>query len=219
MDRDSIAEDAEEAVITSEQINKIAAAGAKAQLELQPAIKDAVNPAFRSKYADFAAIREAARVYAKHGIAAWQEVTRTDGGVSVLTRLTHASGQWMELGPLTVPVAKPDAHGVGSATTYAKRYALSAALGISADDDDDGNAASQPNGASAKPEAKPATGPEPAGFDDWWADMEAAGDEGWAKVSSAFNAAKPEYRSHLTKHHGAGWDALKAKAARVKASA
>jgi hypothetical protein len=40
-------------------------------------------------------------------------------------------------------LAKRDAHGVGSATSYAKRYALSAAVGI-VSDDDDGNAATEP---------------------------------------------------------------------------
>lgn len=148
-------------MVTSENINEIASAGAKAQLELQPAIEDAVNPHFGSKYADYAAIREAARVYAKHGIASWQDATSGPFGVSVVTRLTHSSGQWMEFGPLVVPCAKADAHGVGSATTYAKRYALSAALGISSDDDDDGNAASErTQNAAHVPERLPAPRPQ-----------------------------------------------------------
>jgi hypothetical protein len=37
---------------------------------------------------------------------------------------------------------KHDAHGYGSATTYAKRFSLAAAVGVIVDDDDDGNAAS-----------------------------------------------------------------------------
>jgi hypothetical protein len=39
-----------------------------------------------------------------------------------------------------MPLAKPDAHGVGSAITYARRYALAAMVGI-APEDDDGNKA------------------------------------------------------------------------------
>ena len=39
-------------------------------------------------------------------------------------------------------VSEPTAQALGSAVTYAKRYALTALLGIAADEDDDGNAAS-----------------------------------------------------------------------------
>src|SRR5262249_10874433 len=112
---------------------------------LKPAVKDAVNPAYRSKYADLTAVWEACREpLTQCGLAVWQDVTNGDGGISVLTRIAHASGQWVEFGPLTVPLAKQDAHGVGSATSYAKRYALSAAIGVVAEEDDDGNAAVAP---------------------------------------------------------------------------
>jgi hypothetical protein len=199
---------------TSESINEIAAAGAKAQFEMQPAIKDAVNPAFRSKYADYAAIREAARVYAKHGIAAWQDATLTERGVSVITRLTHSSGQWMEFGPMTVPLSKQDAHGVGSATTYAKRYALSTALGISADEDDDGNAAVQQS-----PSRPVAVVKAPDGFDGWLADLEAVADEGSEALKAAWQKSQPYLRKHLTDTNNAKWEALKAKASRSIVSA
>jgi hypothetical protein len=126
----------------SEQINEIAAALAKAQAELKPAIKDSVNPAFRSRYADLAAVWEAWHaVGPKYGLATVQDVTNEERGIAVATRLLHASGQWLEFGPLVVPLAKIDAHGVGSATSYAKRYSLSAAVGVVAEDDDDANAA------------------------------------------------------------------------------
>jgi ERF superfamily protein len=129
---------------TSEQINEIAAAMATAQGNIKPAMKDATNPAFRSKYADLSAIWEAIRgPLAANKIAVWQEAELTEAGVAVTTRLAHASGQWVEFGPLTVPCSKRDAHGVGSATTYAKRYAIAAVVGVVSDDDDDGNAAVQ----------------------------------------------------------------------------
>ena len=206
-------------MVTSEQIQEIAAAGAKAQLELQPAIKDSINPAFRSKYADYAAIKEASRVYAKHGIAAWQDVVTTERGVSVTTRLTHTSGQWMEFGPLTVPMAKQDAHGVGSATTYAKRYGLSAALGIASDEDDDGNAAVQarPNMAVERPYSPPVPPPPaPDGYEQWLFDLAAVADLGSSELEGAWKASKPGYRRHLTETDKAYWDKLKAKAAAAK---
>lgn len=129
---------------SSEQINEIAAALAKAQGLLKPASKDSENPHYRSRYADLASCWAAWHAVGPDcGLGVVQDVTTDDRGVSVTTRVLHTSGQWYECGPLIVPLSKPDAHGVGSATTYAKRFSLGAALGIVAEDDvdDDGNAA------------------------------------------------------------------------------
>jgi hypothetical protein len=199
---------------TSELINEVAAACAKAQVELKPALKDATNPAFRSKYADHAAIVEASRVYAKHGVAVFQDVTTSEAGASVETRLAHISGQWIQFGPLTIPMAKRDAHGAGSATTYAKRYALSAALGISADEDDDGNAASEST--ASRPVAVRGVPNVPPGYDDWLTDLEAVADEGSAALKSAWEKSQPSLRKHLTDTQNAKWEALKKRAAMVK---
>lgn len=200
---------------TSEQIAEIAAACAKAQLELKPATKDALNPAFKSRYADLAAIVEASRVYAKHGVAVFQDVTTSEAGAAVSTRLAHSSGQWMEFGPLTVPTAKKDAHGVGSATTYAKRYGLSAALGISADEDDDGNAAVQ---AGAKQAEAPAP-PSPGGFDAWLTDLIAVSDEGTDALQKAWKKSPEDFRNHLTRVYAPKWEALKMRASKVPVTA
>jgi hypothetical protein len=128
---------------TSEQTDKIYAALALAQAQTAPAVKDSTNPAFRSKYADLTAHMDAIRPAAKAAqIAVLQDLTSSDVGVSVVTRLAHASGQWVEFGPLFIPANKHDAQGFGSAASYARRYALSAAWGTVADDDD-GNAAVQ----------------------------------------------------------------------------
>ncbi len=98
---------------TSPEINELAAAMAKAQAKMRPAIKDATNPAFRSKYADLTAVWTAARgPLTEAGLSVWQDVTLAERGVSVVTRIAHTSGQWVEFGPLTVPLAKQDAHGV-----------------------------------------------------------------------------------------------------------
>lgn len=196
---------------TSEQINEIATAAAKAQLELQPAVKDSINPAFRSKYANEAAIREASRVYAKHGIAIFQEPMTAERGIAVTTMFAHSSGQWIEFGPLTVPVGKPDAHGVGSATTYAKRYALSAAAGIAADEDDDGNAAS-----ASGPHARVETPVVPDGFADWWDDMSSTADSGTKALQDAWKKSAQVYRDYTMKTRNDKWEAIKSKAAKVK---
>lgn len=140
---------------TSETINELATALAKAQGQFNPASKDAENEAFKrggkaSKYADISAVWEAIRKpLSDNGLSVIQQPVRAPDGLAITTRILHASGQWIEFDALTVPFAKPDAHGVGSATTYARRFALCAALGIVADDDDDGNAAAGKQAVSA----------------------------------------------------------------------
>jgi len=124
----------------SENINELAAAMAKAQGEIEGAVKDKSNPAFRSKYADLGAVWDAVREpLAKNGLSIIQLPRRSDNGIEVETMLMHSSGQWLS-NTLGMPTAKPDAHGVGSAITYARRFSLSAFCGV-APVDDDGNAA------------------------------------------------------------------------------
>lgn len=127
---------------TSENIIEISKAMNLAQREMRPAIKDSTNPHFRSKYSDLASVMDAIREpIGNNGLSIWQDATLEDLGVSVTTRIVHISGQWVEFGPLTIPIGKRDAHAVGSACSYGKRYALCAALGVVSDDDDDGNKA------------------------------------------------------------------------------
>jgi hypothetical protein len=210
-------------VNTSEAIDLIATALAKAQGEMAPAIKDAVNPAFRSKYADLAAVWAACcPALSKHGIATVQDAElrqHPDGslGVSVTTRLIHTSGQWIQFGPLTVPMSKQDAHGVGSATTYARRYGLSAALGIVADDDDGNAAVGNGSGAasSSKPSALPA---KPKGYDEWRIALTASADNGIDTLAEAWKGVQPAFRNYFNATEKEGTlDALKAKAKQSEA--
>jgi hypothetical protein len=189
---------------TSEQLNEIAAALAKAQGAMKNAALNKVNPHFRSKYADLAGIRDTViPALTANGIA----VVQTLDADAVLTRLMHASGQWIESRCL-IP-AQADMQKMGSAITYARRYSLSAICGIAADEDDDANAATVP----AKPAAVVNA---PAGFADWLADLEATADEGTAALEKAWKASQPFLRKHLTDTQGPKWEALKARAAKVK---
>lgn len=141
----------------SENCADLSAALAKAQLEMSNPSFDSSNPHFRSKFASLAAVRNAViPVMAKHGISVTQELTTTERGVACLTVLHHASGQFMEFGPLEMPASKMDAQGFGSASTYAKRYSLQAVGGVVGDEDDDGNAASgKGKDESGKPDTAP----------------------------------------------------------------
>jgi hypothetical protein len=134
---------------TSDSTAKIDAALAKAQGEIEHAVKDKTNPHFRSKYADLTSVWGACRdALSKNGISVTQwPIHSTDGRLHIMTRLAHA-GEWM-CAHFSLPVQKQDAHGYASGTTYAKRIALSAAVGVVADEDDDGNAATE--GGPAKP--------------------------------------------------------------------
>lgn len=135
-------------------IGSLAAALAKAQGEMQPAKKDAMNPFFNKYYADLAAIIAVIKgPLAKHGLAVSQGIEDSPVGIVIKTMLLHESGEWL-LSGYTMPVAKHDAQGVGSAITYGKRYAL-AALCCVATEDDDGNAATQSAPVPAKAKASP----------------------------------------------------------------
>lgn len=127
---------------TSAETAKLDEALAKAQGEIEAADKNGKNPAFKSRYADLTAIWEAARpALSKHGISVTQwPIHADDTRLHIVTRIAF-KGEWIRA-HFSIPVTKQDAQGYGSATTYAKRYALAAALGVVADEDDDGNAAS-----------------------------------------------------------------------------
>lgn len=133
-----------------ERPRTIADALAAAQAEMTDPVKDSVNPHFKSKFVSLCALFQAVRpVLAKHGIA-FTQTTRVedDGRVLLVTRL-----HWHDeeiVGYYPVVTTKNDPQGFGSAVTYAKRYAFQAIVGVAADEDDDGNAASA---ASSKPSA------------------------------------------------------------------
>lgn len=140
----------------SDSIAALAAALAKAQGAMKAASKDAENPHFRSKYADLASIWTACREpLSANGLAIMQRVRTTVDGVTVVTMLVHSSGEWVR-DTCTFPVAQRTPQAFGSAITYARRYTLAALVGVAADEDDDGNAATVPVAPPAyqKPKAK-----------------------------------------------------------------
>ncbi len=127
----------------SEQIDQLAAALAKFQGELeQPKLNSVVKVKTRGgyeysfKYADLAECKNAAKKPLAANQLAVTQLIEEDG--SIVTMLLHASGQWIS-SRTKMPVTEPGAQAMGSAITYAKRYAFCAMLGIVADDDEDGN--------------------------------------------------------------------------------
>lgn len=82
-------------------------------------------------------------VLLENGLGVAQSVTAEGGKVKVETRIYHVGGHTESFGPLELDGAG-GAQSAGSAITYARRYALTAALGLAPEDDDDGARASQP---------------------------------------------------------------------------
>ncbi len=119
---------------------------AKAFAAMEGAKKDSENEAFKrngkaTKYADLESVVAAIKpALIANDLFFAQVAHEQQGGVCIETVVHHISGESMSFGKVFVPASKNDAHGYGSATSYARRYGLMTAFGI-CPEDDDGNAA------------------------------------------------------------------------------
>lgn len=196
----------------SDSIAALAAALAKAQKAMKGAAKDSMNPHFKNKYADLAACWDACREpLATHGLSILQPVSAQGAAVTVTTILAHDSGEWISES-LTMTAQQNTPQGIGSAITYGRRYGLCAMVGI-APEDDDGNAASSHTTQTAQAQ-QPTRQPE--GYDAWWDEIAGVADNGITELRAAWQKSKPEYRDYTTKQRNAKWEALKARAEKVK---
>ena len=142
----------------SEKIDILVKALARVQRDLDPAVKNATNPFFQSKYADLESVWASCReLLTDAGLVVIQTMDDTDGGITLITTLAHESGQYIS-GRLRMNPEKNTPQGIGSAITYARRYALAAMVGI-VTDDDDGNEATKPK-ARAMPQRVTVTPPK-----------------------------------------------------------
>lgn len=126
----------------SEQTNELFAALSKFQGELDNASKSKQGHGY--KYADLAeCINIAKAPLAATGLAVSQMLGQSESGKQTLiTILTHASGQYMmsefDLVDATLMggAGKNPAQVLGSAITYQRRYAYTAIIGMAQQDDD-----------------------------------------------------------------------------------
>jgi len=127
----------------SESIKELASALKDFQAEVKNPKNVANNPFFNSKYAPLdEVINTVKEPLSKHGLSYIQMPNSEDGNlVAITTMLLHESGEWIESEPLKLKSDKPTAQGSGSSITYARRYQLSAMLGIASEDEDDGSTA------------------------------------------------------------------------------
>lgn len=139
-------------ISTSETVKELYTALSKAQSVMASAKRTADNPFFKSKYADLDEIWAVAKKpLTDNGLSVMQFPTDGENDkITIICRLCHSSGEWAE-SSLSLKPTKQDPQAIGSAITYGRRYLLAAIVGV-VTDDDDGNAASDPNGkASTKP--------------------------------------------------------------------
>lgn len=127
-----------------------------AQRAMGPVRKDASNPAFRSKYASLQSVFDTIEgPLWDNGLVLVQRFTPDNGEAILVTELIHAeSGERLSSAVRVVSKDPSDPQKVGSAITYYRRYSLLALLGLTPEEDDDGNAAAKP--------APPAKRPQPA---------------------------------------------------------
>lgn len=129
---------------TSEDIKEICKALLAFHSEVGRITKDGENPHLRNRYATIDQIIDEIRpILASHGLFIMQLPTNSEsGGIQMVTRLYHVSGQWMQSPTLTITPQKKDPQSIGSAITYARRYSLTSFLGLNTGEDDDGHQAS-----------------------------------------------------------------------------
>lgn len=143
----------------SPDITELAKALAKAQALMEPAQRGSENPFLGKRYADLAAVWAACRdPLTKNELSVCQLPTANGTQVAVTTILMHSSGQYIA-NRLVLTAVKSDPQGIGSAITYGRRYALSAIVGISAEDDDGNEASGKTAGKPqvTKPQSKTET--------------------------------------------------------------
>ena len=121
----------------------IATALVKAQRQFAPALKNATNPHFKSRYVDLAScVDSVVGALNDNGIFLFQTTSEHPDGIICETSFLHESGERLDCGKLFFPAPKHDPQGFMSCLTYIRRASLMAATS-QAPEDDDGNAASR----------------------------------------------------------------------------
>lgn len=142
----------------SQETDKLDAALAKAQSDINAVTKGSDNPYFDSKYADLAACWDSVhQTLAKNGISVFQGASHENGIWALVTELGHAGQYKRAYVPLLFNGKNP-MQALGAAMTYARRYGLCAAVGL-AQKDDDANSAHDGQKNGGMKTAKPALPP------------------------------------------------------------
>lgn len=146
-----------EICLSSENITELAKSMIEVQQELTPAMKDGVNDYTQSNYATLKSVIEVCRsILLSHGIWMTQyPIPVPSGCLGLVTKIVHAaSGQWQS-SFIEMPLPKNDPQGYCSAITYARRYGLSALIGLTEEDDDGESAMQRDKAVQSKHQIQP----------------------------------------------------------------
>lgn len=165
----------------SESIQNLSKAMAEFQKSIKQPLKDANNPFFKKLYVPLENVVEAInKTGSPLGISFMQFASSDDtGSIEVATLVMHSTGEYIEFPPVRMKPESNKPQAVGSAITYAKRYALSAIFGITSDKDDDGNEATglnKPVDKQQKQQPKQPTQDDVIGtIEKYWTELEKLG--------------------------------------------
>lgn len=125
-------------------------------------VKTKTGGSYTFSYAPLDAILNTVRpALTKNGLAVTQLLGNIEGNPALRTVLLHEGGESLEEWCPLPSSSGMSAQEFGSLVTYFRRYALVALLGIAAEEDDDGNAASG-NHVGAEPSRSPAVAADEA---------------------------------------------------------
>jgi len=120
------------------QLKEFGKAFVKAQASFEHAVMDRKNEIFGNNYADYASVKRAITAALKsNGLSYMHKSLLVPGHAAVSTVIMHKSGEMFDCGVVAVPYNVNDPVGFASAFTYAKRYSLEAAFGVSREGEDD----------------------------------------------------------------------------------
>lgn len=123
------------------QVDGVYAKLLKAKAEFLPIYK--TRQGHNYKYADLESIFNSIELALyKAGLIIIQQGEVINGLDYIRTIIVSSSGEEIDFGVTPVKATKPDAQSFGSGLTYARRYAIGMALGLTPEDDDDGQLAS-----------------------------------------------------------------------------
>jgi len=125
----------------SNELDKLFQALSKAQSEMDSAVKDSNNPFYKQKFANLESCINASRPsLTRNGLAVIQTLGKENECHFLDTMLAHSSGQFIT-SRLYLEIEKGDRgkalmQNLGTAITYARRYAYVSIIGLNQEDDD-----------------------------------------------------------------------------------
>jgi len=146
----------------SDALEELMNALSVAQGQFKAVPKNGYNPHLKNKYATLDDVIETIREpLANNGLSYMQLLSNENGSPSLITILGHKSGQWISssiiIDVMSGNRAINSMQALGASLTYMKRYALSALLGISSDEDTDAEGAVTDSQRQSSTRRKPQT--------------------------------------------------------------